>query len=66
MTVEFNAPCTQTTTYAVDGSDAAGVSAFIGDINHCGAEIQTLPNKWKCTSKCPDGWEQVGFDDSAW
>lgn len=65
-TFEFNAPCDQTTVYAVDGSDAAGVSAFIGDINHCGQAIQTLPNKWKCSIDCPSGWEQVGFDDSQW
>jgi hypothetical protein len=65
-TFEFNAPCNQPTVYAVDGSDAAGVSAFIGDINHCGQAIQTLPNKWKCSIDCPSGWEAVGFDDSAW
>ena len=65
-TFEFTAPCDAPTTYAVDGSDAAGVSAFIGDINHCGAAIQTLPNKWKCSTDCPTGWEQVGFDDSQW
>ena len=65
-TFEFNAPCNQPTVYAVDGSDAAGVSAFIGDINHCGQAIQTLPNKWKCSIECPTGWEAVGFDDSAW
>ena len=65
-TFEFNAPCGQPTVYAVDGSDAAGVSAFIGDINHCGQAIQTLPNKWKCSTDCPTGWEQVGFDDSQW
>jgi hypothetical protein len=65
-TFEFQAPCNTPTTYAVDGSDASGVSAFIGDINHCGAEIQTLPAKWKCSTECPDGWEAVGFDDSAW
>ena len=65
-TFEFTAPCNSPTTYAVDGSDAAGVSAFIADINHCGAEIQTLPNKWKCSTDCPTGWEQVGFDDSQW
>ena len=65
-TFGFDAPCDSPTVYAVDGSDAAGVSAFIGDINHCGAEIQTLPNKWKCSTECPAGWEQVGFDDSGW
>ena len=65
-TFEFNAPCSEPTVYAVDGSDAAGVSAFIGDINHCGQAIQTLPNKWKCSTDCPSGWEMVGFDDSSW
>ena len=65
-TFEFSSACTSPTLYAVDGSDAAGVSAFIADINHCGAEIQTLPNRWKCSSDCPSGWETMGFDDSAW
>jgi hypothetical protein len=62
----FNAPCSSPTVYAVDGSDKAGVSAFIGDINHCGEAIQTLPNRWKCSTKCPNGWEGLNFDDSAW
>ena len=60
------ADCTSPTVYAIDGSDAAGVSAFIGDINHCGEPIQTNSGKWKCSPDCPDGWTAVGFDDTAW
>ena len=38
----------------------AGVSAFIGDINHCGEAIKTNAGRWKCSIDCPDGWEQLG------
>ena len=66
VTFEFNQPCTSSTVYAIDGSDAYGVSAFIGDINHCGEEIQTIPTRWRCSTECPDGWELLNFDDSSW
>ena len=66
MTFPFQASCSTPTVYAVDGVDNAGVSAFIGDINHCGEPIQTNAGKWKCSTDCPDGWTGVDFDDSAW
>lgn len=34
--------------------------------NHCGEVLVTAPHMWKCSTTCEDGWEQPGFDDSAW
>ena len=66
LTFDFRAQCDKPTVYAIDGRDKAGVAAVIGDVNHCGEAIQTLPNRWKCSTTCPAGWQSESFDDSKW
>ncbi|MBE2316363.1 family 78 glycoside hydrolase catalytic domain [Solirubrobacter sp. CPCC 204708] len=47
----------------LNGSGAATPGAFIGRLQAGG---QTMALSWKSNANAPAGWEQPGFDDSAW
>jgi YVTN family beta-propeller protein len=52
-------------TIAIRATDAAGVAGVIGQFRINGQTLVTNSN-WKVATSAPAGWQNPGFDDSAW